>query len=141
MVSHHAAAVGGEQAAVEERHAASDMENAYRGGLFVGCVSAGKPLGQRTVPRPANPLCGAWPGAIVGGYPPGASCLRAPVGSQPLHVGRRNGCGEPDLNADSSSAIDEHDVDLPRGLVVPSIEDPGFQVRPPARRGQLLNDP
>ena len=51
MVSHHAAAVGGEQAAVEQRYAASDMENAYRGGLFVGCVSAGEPLGQRTMPR------------------------------------------------------------------------------------------
>ena len=63
-------------------------------------------------------------------------------GFQPLQVGRRNGCGELDLDADSSSgAIDEYDVDLPLGLVVPSIEDPGFQVRPPARRGQLLNDP
>ena len=63
-------------------------------------------------------------------------------GFQPLQVGRRNGCGELDLDADSSSgAIDEYDIDLPLGLVVPSIEDPGFQVRPPARRGQLLNDP
>ena len=63
-------------------------------------------------------------------------------GFQPLQVGRRNGCGELDLDADSSSgAIDEYDIDLPLGLVVPSIEDPGFQVCPPARRGQLLNDP
>jgi hypothetical protein len=63
-------------------------------------------------------------------------------GFQSLQVGRRNGCGEFDLDADSSSgAIDEYDVDLPLGLVVPPIEDPGFQVCPPARRGQLLNDP
>lgn len=63
-------------------------------------------------------------------------------GFQPLQVGRRNGCGELDLDADSSSgAIDEYDIDLPLGLVVPPIEDPGFQVCPPARRGQLLNDP
>lgn len=62
-------------------------------------------------------------------------------GFQPLQVGRRNGCGEFDLDADSSSdAIDEYDIDLPLGLVVPPIEDPGFQVCPPARRGQLLND-
>ena len=68
-------------------------------------------------------------------------------GFQPLQVGRRNGCGEFDLDADSSSDaideydIDEYDIDLPLGLVVPPIEDPGFQVCPPARRGQLLNDP
>ena len=73
---------------------------------------------------------------------PGA-ILRAPAGlSAPSKFGRRNGCGELDLDADSSSgAIDEYDIDLPLGLVVPPIEDPGFQVRPPARRGQLLNDP
>jgi len=44
-----AAAGGGEQAASRDRHAPSGMENAYRGGLFVGCVSAGESLARRVV--------------------------------------------------------------------------------------------